>query len=148
MTASGGRSARREWDAKRWSITTSHLSGPKCRTFLASQNPPAGGDPELLVSTVCVHWALPLCHPTSARSGSLGMICRALQGSACPGGPTPLASHGRHAIGPGGQPHGCCLTRHTRHPPRAATEGSPSLCRGRPALGSLLQHTLPVASCR
>ena len=81
--------------------STSHLSGVPSRKSYRSlkcsnqgrlqpqtslmPNLPAGGDAALLVSTVCVHWAVLLFHPTIARSGSLGMICRALQGSACPG---------------------------------------------------------------
>ena len=76
--------------------------GQNAAPFSQAKTPRLAATRRFLFPRVCVHWALPLCHPTSARSGSLGMICRALQGSACPGGPTPLASHGRHAIGPGG----------------------------------------------
>ena len=91
-------------------------------TFLASQT----SRRRFLFPRVCVH----LRHSTVARSGSLGMM--------------PTAG----MPGARGQPHGCCLTPPPPPPPRAATEGSPGLCRGRPAPEPSLGHMLPVASCR
>ena len=95
-------------------------------TFLASQT----SRRRFLFPRVCVH----LRHSTVARSGGLGMM--------------PTAG----MPGARGQPHGCCLTPPLPPPPppppRAATEGSPGLCRGRPAPEPSLGHMLPVASCR